>query len=264
MLSVEQSRGCWPRNWSQQCESAAGPYHAELASLIVHLLPMYPHCVMISIQYWVGAVVMANLLSIHTNLNQHGGVKFFSRSNSFIQLPNRWNLPLPTQLYAIAITGYCCCGVAFSASKVPLKFSFFCLVPRSWLGTRETSCSGVFRSSYATAAVKHLSSLGKRVSTSVIPEYYPSVMTLFPTSQLDYRPLPVLDDVVPVPVQNACCVHRLCGVWVSQAFHLGISTLVFASSIDSCFRASAQLQCVGWWMLNIISRFSSPSYVKSI
>ena len=96
ILSVEQSRGCWPRNWSQQCESAAGPYHAELASLIVHLLPMYPHCVMISIQYWVGAVVMANLLSIHTNLNQHGGVKFFSRSNSFIQLPNRWNLPLPT------------------------------------------------------------------------------------------------------------------------------------------------------------------------
>ena len=96
ILSVEQSRGCWPRNWSQQCESAAGPYHAELASLIVHLLPMYPHCVMISIQYWVGAVVMANLLSIHTNLNQHGGVKFFSRSNSFIQLPNRLNLPLPT------------------------------------------------------------------------------------------------------------------------------------------------------------------------
>ena len=96
ILSAEQSRGCWPRNWSQQCESAAGPYHAELASLIVHLLPMYPHCVMISIQYWVGAVVMANLLSIHTNLNQHGGVKFFSRSNSFIQLPNRLNLPLPT------------------------------------------------------------------------------------------------------------------------------------------------------------------------
>ena len=54
ILSVEQSRGCWPRNWSQQCESAAGPYHAELASLIVHLLPMYSHCVMISIQYILG------------------------------------------------------------------------------------------------------------------------------------------------------------------------------------------------------------------
>ena len=59
ILSVEQSRGCWPRNWSQQCESAAGPYHAELASLIVHLLPM---------------AEMVSLFSIHINMNQHGGI----------------------------------------------------------------------------------------------------------------------------------------------------------------------------------------------
>ena len=82
---------------------------------------------------------------------------FFSGPNSLISYITDRICPYQhSYIYAIANTGYCCSGVAFSAFKVHFMFSFFCLVPCSWLETRETSCSGGFRSSYATAAVRHL------------------------------------------------------------------------------------------------------------